>query len=74
MQTNRNVGGTDAAVRALLGMILLAAAAIFNQRPFLALGAAFLALVFIGTAVTRVCPLYVLVGMTTRDHEQPQTH
>jgi hypothetical protein len=71
MQTNRNVGNIDAAVRALLGMVLLAAAAIFNQRPFLALGAAFLALVFLGTAVTRVCPLYVLVGMTTREPQAP---
>lgn len=72
MQTNRNVGNIDAAVRALLGLVLLAAAAIFNQRPFLALGAAFLALVFLGTAVTRVCPLYVLVGMTTREREAPE--
>ncbi|HEY6853560.1 MAG TPA: DUF2892 domain-containing protein [Gemmatimonadales bacterium] len=72
MRANRNVGPVDAAVRALLGIVLLAAAAIFNQRPFLALGAAFLALIFLGTAVTRVCPLYVLVGMTTRDREAPQ--
>lgn len=72
MQTNRNVGNIDAAVRALLGLVLLAAAAIFNQRPFLALGAAFLAIVFLGTAVTRVCPLYVLVGMTTREREAPE--
>lgn len=72
MRINRNVGPADAAVRALLGMVLLAAAAIFNERPFLALGAAFLALVFLGTAVTRVCPLYVLVGMTTRDRDAPQ--
>ena len=69
---NRNVGNVDAAVRALFGIVLLAAAAIFNERPFLALGAAFLALVFLGTAVTRVCPLYVLVGMSTREHRTPQ--
>jgi hypothetical protein len=73
MPTNRNVGNVDAAVRALFGIVLLAAAAIFNQRPFLALGAAFLALVFLGTAVTRVCPLYVLVGMSTRDGQTRQT-
>jgi len=71
MPTNRNVGNVDAAVRALFGTVLLAAAAIFNQRPFLALGAAFLAFVFLGTAVTRVCPLYVLVGMSTREHQAP---
>jgi hypothetical protein len=73
MPTNRNVGNVDAAVRALFGIVLLAAAAIFNQRPFLALGAAFLALVFLGTAVTRVCPLYVLVGMSTRERQAPQS-
>jgi len=73
MPTNRNVGNIDAAVRALFGIVLLAAAAIFNERPFLALGAAFLALVFLGTAVTRVCPLYVLVGMSTRDGQTRQT-
>ena len=67
MNDNRNVGAVDAAVRALLGIVLLAAAAIFNDRPFLALGAGFLALVFLGTALLRVCPLYLLVGMTTRD-------
>jgi DUF2892 family protein len=72
MNSSRNVGTVDAVVRALLGIVLLAAAAIFNQRPFLAIGAAFLALVFLGTAVTRVCPLYVLVGMSTRDHQAPQ--
>jgi len=71
MPTNRNVGNIDAAVRALFGIVLLAAAAIFNERPFLALGAAFLALVFLGTAVTRVCPLYVLVGMSTRERQAP---
>jgi len=73
MPTNRNVGNIDAAVRALFGIVLLAAAAIFNERPFLALGAAFLALVFLGTAVTRVCPLYVLVGMSTRERQAPQS-
>jgi hypothetical protein len=72
MTSNRNVGSIDAAVRALLGMVLLLAAAVFNQRPFLALGAGFLALVFLGTAVTRVCPLYVLMGMSTRERQAPQ--
>jgi hypothetical protein len=72
MHATRNVGGVDAAVRALLGIVLLAAAAIFNQRPFLALGAGFLALVFLGTALTRVCPLYLLVEMSTQDRQAPQ--
>ena len=71
MPSHRNVGNIDAAVRALLGLVLLSAAAIFNERPFLAIGAGFLALVFLGTALTRVCPLYVLVGMSTREHQAP---
>lgn len=72
MRTNQNVGGADAAVRALLGILLLAAAAIFNQRPFLALGAGFLAIVFLGTALTRICPLYLLVGTSTQKRQARQ--
>lgn len=40
-------------------------AATFNDRPFLAIGAALVALVFFGTALSRSCPLYVLLGIST---------
>jgi hypothetical protein len=61
----KNVGTTDAAIRALLGLALLGVAASFNGRPLLALGAGLVALVFIGTALFRVCPLYTLLGSNT---------
>jgi hypothetical protein len=61
----KNVGTTDAAIRALLGLALLGVAASFNARPLLALGAGLVALVFIGTALFRMCPLYTLLGSNT---------
>lgn len=61
----KNVGTTDAGIRALLGLALLGAAASFNDRPLLAVGAGLVALVFIGTALFRMCPLYTLLGLNT---------
>lgn len=61
----KNVGTTDAGIRAVLGLALLGVAASFNARPLLALGAGLVALVFIGTALFRMCPLYTLLGINT---------
>jgi hypothetical protein len=61
----KNVGATDAGLRALLGVVLLSISASFNNRPLLALGAGLIALVFIGTALFRMCPLYTLLGIDT---------
>jgi len=61
----KNVGATDAGLRALLGVVLLGISASFNNRPLLALGAGLIALVFIGTALFRMCPLYTLLGINT---------
>jgi hypothetical protein len=55
-----NVGRTDAAIRMMLGVALLGIAAAFNQRPLLALGSGFLAVILLGTGLFRVCPLYTL--------------
>lgn len=63
--TIKNVGPMDAGVRALLGVILLGVAASFNDRPLLALGAGFLALILVATALFRICPLYMLLRMDT---------
>lgn len=62
---SKNVGTTDAGIRAVLGLALLGVAASFNARPLLALGAGLVALVFIGTALFRMCPLYTLLGINT---------
>jgi len=61
----KNVGATDAGLRALLGVVLLGISASFNNRPLLALGAGLITLVFIGTALFRMCPLYTLLGIDT---------
>lgn len=61
----KNVGATDAGLRAMLGLLLLVGSAAFNNRPLLALGAGLIALVLIGTALFRVCPLYTVFRINT---------
>ena len=61
----KNVGAMDAGIRALVGVALLAVSASLNDRPLLAVGAGLIALVVIGTALFRICPLYTLLGVTT---------
>jgi len=61
----KNVGAVDSGVRAMLGLVLLGISASFNDRPLLAVGAGLIALVFIGTALFRICPLYTLLGLNT---------
>jgi Protein of unknown function (DUF2892) len=61
----KNVGATDSGLRALLGLVLLAFSADFKSRPLLALGAGMIALILIGTALFRVCPLYTLLRINT---------
>jgi len=61
-----NVGQVDAAVRVLLGLGLLGVAAVLNDRPLLAVGAGFLAVILLGTALFRVCPLYTTFRLKTR--------
>jgi hypothetical protein len=69
--TTTNVGPLDAGLRAFLGVTLLGISAAYNDRPLLAVGAGFLALVLLGTALFRTCPLYTLLGVNTlRRHVQ----
>lgn len=65
----KTVGTADAGIRALLGLALLGVAASLNDRPLLAVGAGLVALVFLGTALFRVCPLYTLLGINTCPRE-----
>ena len=68
----KNVGAMDAWLRALFGVILLGISASFNERPLLAVGAGLIALVLIGTALFRICPVYTLLGIDTcRPDAQP---
>ena len=61
----KNVGAVDSGVRAMLGLVLLGISASFNDRPLLAVGAGLIALIFIGTALFRICPLYTLLGLNS---------
>ena len=61
----KNVGRLDAGVRIALGIALLALAAAVNGRPFLSIAAALGALLIVGTGLTRFCPLYTTLGLST---------
>ena len=63
--SHRNVGWRDASVRGFLGLVLLVTAAALQDRPLVALGVGFLALVCIATALFRECPLYTLLHLDT---------
>ncbi len=63
--SSKNVGWRDAGIRGFVGGVLLLAAAAVQDRPFVALGVGFIALIFIGTALFRMCPLYTLLRITT---------
>jgi hypothetical protein len=67
-----NVGPVDAAARTIVAVALLTAAAAFNDRPLLAVGSGFVAVVLLGTALFRVCPLYTLFGIRRRPSPQPR--
>lgn len=63
--TTKNVGCRDAGIRAVVGGALLLVSASLEDRPLLAVSIGFIALVFLGTALFRMCPLYAALGMST---------
>lgn len=70
-----NVGSTDAIVRWIFAAVFFAAAVVFNAIPVVTLMAAVLGLVMAGTALTRSCPLYTILGLNTRERdEQREQH
>ncbi len=59
----RNVGGLDRAIRLLLGVLLLGLyGALDPPWKFVTL----LGLIPLGTALTGMCPLYSMLGISTR--------
>ena len=63
---NQNVGNVDAALRAMLGVVMVGVFVwLAGSRPFLGIGAALIALVLFGTALSGVCPLYAVLGIST---------
>jgi Protein of unknown function (DUF2892) len=63
--STKNVGWRDAGVRAFVAGLLLLTSASIPEHPLLALGVGFIGLIFIGTALFRVCPLYTLLRIDT---------
>jgi hypothetical protein len=64
--TSRNVGPRDAGARLLVGAVLMLNSAALQDRPLVALGVGFIASIFIGTALFRMCPLYTLLHISSR--------
>lgn len=62
---SRNVGWRDAGIRGFVGLALLILAGILGARPLVALGIGFIALIFLGTALFGMCPIYTLLGINT---------
>lgn len=63
-----NVGRKDAWIRAMMAVVFLVTAALFNHVLVLSLVAALLAILCGGTALTHTCPLYTVFGINTRVH------
>lgn len=63
--SSKNVGWRDAGVRGFMGAALLLVSASLQSRPLVALGVGFIGLVFIGTALFRMCPLYTLFRISS---------
>jgi DUF2892 family protein len=49
-------------MRGFVGVVLLLNSAAMQARPLLALAVGFIGLIFLGTALFRMCPLYTLCG------------
>ncbi len=59
--SSRNVGWYDAKIRWVIGAVLLLLSAVVQDRPFVALSVGFIGIIFVGTALFRVCPLYTVL-------------
>lgn len=67
----RNVGGTDAAIRLVVGILLVGVATALATRPLAAGIVALVAVVMFVTAYTHICPLYRLLGLDTSAKTPP---
>lgn len=61
----KNIGRIDAGIRIALGLAFLGLAAVVNARPFLAIAAAVVGLGLLGSGLSRFCPLYTVIGVST---------
>ncbi|HYU07845.1 MAG TPA: DUF2892 domain-containing protein [Gemmatimonadales bacterium] len=63
--TSMNVGRRDAGARGFVGVVLLVNSAALQDRPLVALGVGFIGLIFLGTALFRMCPVYTLLRINS---------
>jgi hypothetical protein len=63
--SSHNVGRLDAAIRWLTGAVALAHALMGSQGTVLSFGELVGALILTGTAMTRTCPIYSVLGLHT---------
>ncbi|MCT8161886.1 DUF2892 domain-containing protein [Pseudoruegeria sp. SHC-113] len=61
----KNMGTIDRALRAVLGLVLLAVAIFGGLSAALALLAALVGVVMLATASFSLCPLYSMLGLKT---------
>lgn len=74
METYRNMSATDALIRGVLAVALMVAAGLLHANPAVSLAAALVGFVLIGTALTRYCPIYRLLKLSTaRDPSHRRT-
>jgi hypothetical protein len=70
-----NVGVVDGCIRGCLAVACLVVAVVLIEQVILSLAAALLALLLAATALTRHCPLYQVLHLSTRHHgTHPQHH
>ncbi len=65
---DQNVGRADAGIRWALAAILFTVSVIFSAKLWLSLAAAIAALVLVATALTRKCPLFTFLGVSSCPH------
>ena len=68
-----NVGLIDAWIRGVLAVAALGLAAVFNELPPVSLGAAVLALLLMGSALTKYCPVYRMFRINTNKPQHPHS-
>jgi len=69
----KNVGGVDAAIRAVFGSLLMVLGAVVaDERPLLALGAGLVGLAVLITAIAGTCFLYTALRIDTRPPARPR--
>ncbi|OGU00970.1 MAG: hypothetical protein A2W29_08435 [Gemmatimonadetes bacterium RBG_16_66_8] len=67
-----NVGWRDAAIRWTLAVVLFGVALVFHDALVLTLGSALVGMVLAGTAATRSCPFYTILGRRTDERRRRQ--